>query len=187
MLKKLLLVAGMLCLAGCAENEAIGVSHANAAEVAQHQESSTLSETQITRQQQLGKVLEQIAQRFGTMPNNATYYNNGFGLVHAGLMDINQDGQNEMYILLKGSPYANAELTHRNQGSYIFEIWAGNEKADEAQLLFHEAINLDSSATSDVSISFIQSTSGETFVKRNHFRTKDGTNYIFSEQESPCL
>ena len=172
-MKRLLLATGILCLAGCTEEDVAQTPDANTEEIEQQEEQPTVSNSQ----QQLGDVLEQIAQRLGTMPNNTSYYSHGFGLVHADLIDLNQDGQNEMYVLLKGSPYFEEGLSHRNQGSYIFEIWAANDKAEEAQLLFNEAINLESSYASDLSISFVKSNDGELFVKSNHFQISEGTNY----------
>ena len=172
-MKRLLLAAGILCLAGCTEEDVAQTPDANTEEIEQQEEQPTVSNSQ----QQLGAVLEQIAQRLGTMPNNTSYYSHGFGLVHADLIDLDQDGQNEMYVLLKGSPYFEEGLSHRNQGSYIFEIWAANDKAEEAQLLFNEAINLESSYASDLSISFVKSNDGELFVKSNHFQISEGTNY----------
>ncbi|MGM9944873.1 MAG: hypothetical protein ACI33M_08020 [Lysinibacillus sp.] len=168
-MKRLLLIAGILCLAGCTEEDVAQTPDASTEEI----EQPTVS----TSQQQLGDVLEHIAQRLGTMPNNTSYYSHGFGLVHADLIDLDQDGQNEMYVLWKGTPYFEEELTHRNQDSYIFEIWAANDKADEAQLLINKAITLDSSQASDLSISFVKSNSGELFVKTKHFQITEGTNY----------
>lgn len=176
-IKRLLILAGILFLAGCTEEDVANTPEDYTEEVEQPGEQDAISESQIKSQQQLGDVLEQIAQRLGTMPNNSAYYSNGFGLVHANLIDLNQDGQNEMYVLLKGFSYFDEELAHRNQDKYIFEIWAANDQADEAQLLFHEAINLDSSHQSDLSVSFVKSNGGEIFVKTNHFQISQGTNY----------
>ena len=166
-IKKILLLAGMLFLTGCAGQD-----------VAKTSDTEEIEQIVVSKtKQQLGEVLEQTAQRLGTMPNNTSYYNNELGLAHAGLIDLNQDGQNELYMLLKGSPYYEDELSHRNQDSYIFEIWAANAKEDEAQLLFNEAINLEDSEASDFSISFIKSNKGQIFIKTNYSQTTQGTNY----------
>ena len=169
-MKKLLWIASMLWLVGCTEQDVAQTPNDNTEEI----EQPTVSESQITSQQQLGNVLEQAVKRLGVMPNNTSYYNNGHGLVHAGLIDLDQDGQDEMYMLLKGFPYFEEELSHRNQDSYSFEIWAANE---EPQLLFNEAINLESSYESDLSVSFVKSASEEILVKTNHFQIDQGTNY----------
>ena len=176
-MKKVLLAAGILFLAGCAAEYVAQTPNASTEETRQQEEQSTVSESQLASNQQLGEVLEQTIQRVGTMPNNVTYYSHGFGLVHADLIDLDQDGQNEMYVLLKGTPYFEDPLAHRNQDSYIFEIWAANDKENEAQLVFNEAINVESSYDSDFSISFVKSNSGELFVKSNHFQISDRTNY----------
>ena len=169
-MKKLLWIASILWLVGCTEQDVAQTPDTNTEEI----EQPTVSESQITSQQQLGNVLEQAVTHLGVMPNNTSYYNDGYGLVRAGLIDLDQDGQDEMYMLLKGFPYFEEELSHRNQDSYHFEIWTAN---DEPQLLFNEAINLESSYASDLSISFVKSTSGEIFVKTNHFQINQGTNY----------
>lgn len=66
---------------------------------------------------QLAKVLIDISDRYGFIPQNHQFHDflgdMAFGIVHAQLIDFNNDGQNELYVLFRSTEYANDVFTHR--------------------------------------------------------------------------
>lgn len=182
-MKKLLLAAGVLCLAGCTENEVQKAEKPEAEEneVVQQEtetgEKPVLASEEIKQRQQLLTVLEDVAYRFGTVQDRSSLSTSHYGLVHAGLIDVNKDGQDELYMLFRGSPHHNDELAHRNQDGYTMEIWQANPDAEQAALLHHDFINLDSLAPMDMSVSFVTTGKGEVLLKNSSFQSDDKENF----------
>ena len=121
-------------MAGCTENETLQAADDNIeailGEEAGAQEQPALAAEETKQRQQLLDVLEDVAYRFGVVANNSTFQDSLYGLAHAGLIDVNQDGQEELAMLFGSSSYHEDELEHRNQDGYILEIWQANEDAD---------------------------------------------------------
>jgi hypothetical protein len=176
--KKLLLAAGVLCLAGCTENE---TPEAEENEAVQEEETEApeerLTEKEIKQNQQLLDVLENVSYEFGVVTDNASFSDSRYGLAHADLIDVNQDGQDELYMLFRGSRHHESELEHRNQDGYIVEIWQANKDDEKAGLLHHDFINLDSLAPTDMSISFVTTDKGEVLLKNSYFQKDDRENF----------
>lgn len=116
---------------------------------------------EIKQRQQLLGVLEDVAYEFGVVTDNSSFSDSRYGLAHADLIDINQDGQDELYMLFRGSRHHESVFDHRNQDGYIVEIWQANKEAEQAVLLHHDFINLDSLAPTDMSISFVTTGKGK--------------------------
>ncbi|MGM9950522.1 MAG: hypothetical protein ACI33P_10340 [Lysinibacillus sp.] len=179
-MKKLLLATGILCLAGCTEDErpqaadedmeAVLVDEVGA------QEQPAPAADEITHQQLLD-VLEDVAYRFGVMKNNSSFQDGLYGLAHAGLIDVNQDGQDELYMLFRSSSYHKDELEHRNQEGYILEVWQADQETGRAAMLHSEFIDPGSSAPADMSVSFVTTLKGEVVLKNSRFQSDGQENF----------
>lgn len=177
-MKKLLLTAGILCLAGCTENERPEAEEKQPVQKeSEIQEKPELTEAEIKHKQQLLDVLEGVAYGFGVVPDRSSFSDSRYGLAHAELVDVNQDGQDELYMLFRGSPHHKDELDHRNQDGYTLEIWQANPKTEQAALLHHDFINLDSVAPTDMSISFVTTGKGEVLLKNSYFQSDEQENF----------
>lgn len=177
-MKKLLLAAGILCLAGCTENETPEAEENEAVEEQQTEvPEERLTEGEIKQRQQLLGVLEDVAYEFGVVTDNSSFSDSRYGLAHADLIDINQDGQDELYMLFRGSRHHESVFGHRNQDGYLVEIWQANKEAEQAVLLHHDFINLDSLAPTDMSISFVTTGKGEVLLKNSYFQSDEQENF----------
>ncbi|WP_332648717.1 hypothetical protein [Lysinibacillus sp. 54212] len=174
-MKRLFLAAGIIFLASCTDKEVTEPRKDK------EEDQSVVYEAEQKRNRQLSAVLERVAVDYGIMrkdPVNITYE---FGLVYADLIDLNEDGQDELYVVLNSGANFDEELTHRNQDGYIVEIWAANEQQAEAELLHNEVIRHDSS---DTSLAFVKTTHGDIFLK-NHVQGKNNettTYYAYRDE-----
>lgn len=126
---------------------------------------------------QLAKLLIGISDHYGYVSENHQFHDSlgdlAFGIVHAQLLDFNNDGRDELYVLFRSSNYANDELSHRNQRGYIEEIWGVQE--NEPILLKHDMYNYeDTSYASDLTLSFVNLKDGTVAIKQNHEKTGQG-------------
>lgn len=179
-MKKLLLAAGVLCLTGCGETETPQAMDRNEAVLGVQvgaQEQPALTADEIKQKQQLLDVLEGVAYRFGIMADNKSFHDNYYGLAHAKLIDVNQDGQDELYMLFRSSSYHMDELEHRNQDGYIAEIWQTDPNGEKATLLHSDLVDLDSTAPSDMSVAFVTTMKGEVLLKDSRFQSDEQENF----------
>src|SRR5690606_26811798 len=97
----------------------------------------------------------------------------GLGIVYADLIDFNNDGRSELYVLFRSSDYASDELSHRNQRGYIEEVWGVQGK--ESILLKQGMYDYeDVSYASDLALSFITLEDGTVAIRHNHEKTGQG-------------
>ncbi|MEO4054492.1 hypothetical protein [Solibacillus sp. CAU 1738] len=153
-MRKLLLACSVLLLASCTEKEQESVESETKIETAiddQQEEQGQQEQSSITPNEpyneQLSKVMADLANEFDFLPSTHTFYDYPFplGLVYAELFDANADGQEELYVLLKSNTYLSDQLLHRSYPGYIQEIWQTNPDGDEATLLHYQLVKKDSS------------------------------------------
>lgn len=128
--------------------------------------------------QQLANVITDLYSRYGIVPENHEYHARGellMGLVYSDLIDFNQDGQDELYVLFKSSEYMNDELERRNQNGYIEEVWGVSD--GKAELLWDSFYTIDESVASDLSVSLITLNDGTTAIKHSSEMTKQGIEF----------
>lgn len=168
-------------MAGCAGDETLQSTDENIEVIlgkeAGAQEQPPLTEDEIKHRQQLLDVLEDVAYRYGVMTNNASFQDSGYGLAHAELVDVNQDGRDELAMLFGSSSYQEDELDHRNQDGYILEIWQANQDAEQAALLHSDFIDLASPSPADMVVSFVTTLKGEVVLKNSRFQSDDKENF----------
>ncbi|MEO4054491.1 hypothetical protein [Solibacillus sp. CAU 1738] len=150
-MKKLFLACSVLLLASCTEKEKQSVesetkietsTEEQQAEQKGQQEKSSIVPSRLYSEQ-LSKVMGELVNKFGFLPNGHTFYDNphAVGLVYAELFDANADGQEELYVLIKSSSDINDE--HRRYAGYMQEIWQANPDGDEAKVLRSNFIKED--------------------------------------------
>ena len=125
----------------------------------------------------LAKVLIDISDDYGYIPTNHQFHDVlgdlGLGIVYADLIDFNNDGRSELYVLFRSSDYASDELSHRNQRGYIEEVWGVQGK--EPILLKQGMYDYeDVSYASDLALSFITLEDGTVAIRHNHEKTGQG-------------
>lgn len=150
-MRKLLLASSILLLASCTEQEKEStesetkIETATNEQQAEQQEQEQQEESKLVPDElynkQLSKIIGEIVDKFGFLPNGHTFYDNPHtaGLVYAELFDANADGQEELYVLIKSNSYINDE--HRRYAGYMQEIWQANPDGDKAKVLRSNFIN----------------------------------------------
>ena len=84
---------------------------------------------------QLSEVLTNLYRKYGIIQANHQYDeqkgNLYVGIIYSQLLDFDNDGQKELYVLMKSSEYMNEKLKHRNASGYVEEIWGIKEQEPE--------------------------------------------------------
>ncbi|PYF08913.1 hypothetical protein [Ureibacillus chungkukjangi] len=139
----------------------------------EHRETESVSTN--TEQQQANKKLSEtltnLYRKYGVIHPNHKYEEKlgdlYVGIVYSQLIDFDNDGQVELYILMKSSQYMNEDLEHRNEAGYVEEIWGITEQ--EAKLIDN---NFYSYYEDAAEMSFIALTDGTTAIMRSNPQDK---------------
>lgn len=118
----------LLTLAGCSKEESKEQNtterHINEEQLNEKRQEEL--EKKIKQNHQLANLITDVVSRYGIVSKNYEYQDNyliELGLVYADLIDFNNDGQDELYLLMTGSEFFNAESINHNQHGYVEEIW----------------------------------------------------------------
>ncbi|WP_404427011.1 hypothetical protein LG296_12740 [Ureibacillus chungkukjangi] len=135
----------------------------------------------------LSETLTNLYRKYGVIHPNHKYEEKlgdlYVGIVYSQLIDFDNDGQEELYILMKSSQYMNEELEHRNEAGYVEEIWGITDQ--EAKLI---ANNFYSYYEDAPDMSFVALTDGSTAIKRYdsqkiQFSTMQNQQFTVSDSE----
>lgn len=131
----------------------------------------------IKEQQQLAKVLIELVETYGMIHPNIEFHEPlgdlAFGVIFADLIDFDNDGQKELYVLFRSSEYANDSYEHRNQRGYIEEVWGISK--EEPVLLRNAMYDYDDqSLASDLTLSFVTLQDGTVAIKHFHVKMSQG-------------
>lgn len=126
---------------------------------------------------QLAKVLIDIADNYGFIREDIRFHDplDDFtvGIIYARLIDFNNDGQDELYVLFRSSQYADDDYIHRSAQGYIEEVWGAG--ISNPILLRHEVYPYDDeSLASDLTLSFVEHDDGTVSIKHRTEKTTHG-------------
>lgn len=156
----------MALLAGCSDD----AGSKEQAEVPQEKQDQQIVYSQLY--EKLSEAVETLGYTYDTR----TFAENDseIGVVHAELVDFDNDGIEEVYALMKGSTYPSSRYAHRNADNYVHEIWTGNPQGESAVLSFSGEIDKMECSACDMSVSFVEGKDGRTFIKMFSHQTSQG-------------
>ena len=119
--------------------------------------------------------LRDIIDTYGYAKDFAEFYANMYetGIVYAELIDFNQDGVDELFVLLKGSSYIPSVLAHRQTDNYSIEIWGHN--GDSYTPFYSRNVKMDDCSACDLSVGLIEFKDGTYGYYESSTQTAQGT------------
>ncbi|WP_413363331.1 hypothetical protein [Lysinibacillus sp. 3P01SB] len=129
-----------------------------------------------TAERQLYEKLSEAVETLGYTYDSRTYEENEYeiGVVHAELVDFDNDGVEEVYALMKGSNYPLSTYGHRNVDNYVHEVWTVNPDGESAMLSFSGEIEKMECSACDMSVSLVEGKDGRTYIKMFSHQTNEG-------------
>ena len=119
--------------------------------------------------------LRDLIDTYGYAKDFAEFYANKYetGVIYAELIDFNQDGVDELFVLLKGSSYIPSELAHRETDNYSIEIWGQN--GDSYAPFYSRNVKMDNCSACDLSVGLIEFKDGTYGYYESSAQTAQGT------------
>lgn len=121
--------------------------------------------------------LRDIVDYYGYLHDLAEFYTNKYetGVVYAELIDLNKDGVDELFVLLKGSSYIPSPMPHRETDDYSIEIWGHN--GESYVPIYTRNVPIDNCSDCDLSVGLIEFKDGTYGYYESTVQTAHGTTF----------
>ena len=112
--------------------------------------------------EQFNRVLVDLLENYDFMYNNHYYYKFEFqnGVIYADLIDFDQNGQDELYVIFQSGGYTEDAYSHRQFQGYIHEVWHATS-GEEAELIHHASVPIENCFGCGTNISFHEWENGQ--------------------------
>jgi hypothetical protein len=142
-LRMLLASVWILCLIGCSKSETVKPDDLSAStEEATANEPSVDGEVVVDTEAniQLGNVLYSYYSTIGTAMDIVYYSDETEGIVYTNLIDVTEDGIDELILIYKGNEYIENWEPYQQQNRFILEIWQATSEDRSAKLYYYEEL-----------------------------------------------
>ena len=139
------------------------------------EQDNNIEDLQVEAHVMAGYTLQELVDYYGYVPDLTEFYINQyeFGVVYAKLIDFNQDGVDELFVIVKGNSYLSSSLSHRETDGYFIEIWGD---VGESYLPFYSrTVEMDECSACDLSVGFVEFKDGSYGYYESTTQTAQGT------------
>ena len=141
----------------------------------EREQDDNIEELQVEAHIMAAYTLQELVRDYGYVPDLTEFYisNYEFGVVYAELVDFNQDGADELFVIVKGSSYLPSSLDYRETDGYFIEIWG---TSGESYLpIYSRNVAMDECSACDLSVGLIEFKDGTYGYYESTAQTAQGT------------
>ena len=170
----LCMTVATLVLGACSDSKEQATTEVNPS--ANEEKGNKEEQLKQTHYNQFQNVLAEAVDTLGFANESGDYVEDEYqtGVFYAELVDFNNDGFEELYVLLKNNGYGTSDYAHRNVTNYVHEIWSGNESGDEPRLAYSFEIPAMQCSACDLSVSLVDMPDGQTVLKQSSYHMSMG-------------
>ena len=139
-------------------------------------EKEAVHQQQQQTNEQYYNVLIEAVDSFGYPKDGMLSFQNEYesGVLHAELVDFNNDGIDELYLLMRNAGYITTDYEHRNAATYIQEVWSFNPKDETPTLTYASQLTEEECVDCEFSTAFVEDVDGNMYIKQQMFYVGHG-------------
>ena len=165
----------VLFIAACSEVEEEPDQLIDKHEQGETKGNEAIGDIKVEAHQMAAYTLQELVNNYGYVPDLTEFYSSKYtmGIVYTELVDFNQDGADELFVLLKGSSYLPSSVPLRETDDYVIEIWGINGESYSS--IYTRTVAMDDCSACDLSVGLIELKDGSYGYYESTAQTAQGT------------